>query len=451
MMAAAQLSASDGVQRVVAPEPAAGGPQPRSLRVLLVTEDLPVANLGGAGKHAVCLGNALLEAGHDVEMLGRARLEGNHGSNGFRGTLHCGIDLRGAGWQEFRFGAFLPGRREYVARRIWRAIQSVGADRFDVIHYHGHHSALGAIVPPGVRFVHTLHDQGSDCLTMTRFKQGERCVETSPEACAGCAARAPNPLQRALSALAARRLRQRSKEAFAQHEAIFVSHFLRDAFLSNTRCSSPIRGSVIHNFTDAVAIRSALQATQPGHDAGARKPVALVVGRIDEAKGLGALLDALPDEFLVRGRLRVVGDGPLRATLQLKHQPRGVEFLGVLPQSAVYAETLAADVCIVPSVWDEPCATTVLEALALGKPVLALQRGGTPELARYAAGSAQLMLYATMRELVQGLAEIASGSPVAKEVSELADVRRRLHEILAVYRRAGRSAQTRTAMHAVDG
>ena len=420
------------------------------LRILLVTEDVPAVNLGGAGKHAVCLGNALLEAGHDVELLGRAKPAGHPGCNGFRGTLHHGIDLRGAGWQEFRFGAFLPGRREYVARRIWRAIQRVGVDRFDVIHYHGHHSALGAIVPPGVRYVHTLHDQGSDCLIMTRFKQGERCCETSPEACASCATRAPNALQRALSAQAARRHRQRSKEAFAQHETIFVSQFLRDAFVSNTRCSSPIRASVIHNFTDAVAIRAALQPMQPGRDAGARKPVALVVGRIDEAKGLWALLHALPEEFFARCRLRVVGDGPQRVTLQQKHEPRGVEFVGMLPQPAVYAETLAADACIVPSVLDESCATTVLEALALGKRVLALQRGGTPELARYAAGSARLMLYPTMRELAQGLEDIALGTSVDAEVSDLADVRRRLPEILSVYRRASIGALTRPATHVVD-
>jgi hypothetical protein len=54
-------------------------------------------------------------------------------------------------------------------------------------------------------------------------------------------------------------------------------------------------------------------------------------------------------------------------------------------------------------VWEEPCATTVLEALAFGKPTFALRRGGTPELAAYQRYANQLKLFDTMEELVAGL------------------------------------------------
>ena len=41
------------------------------MRILLVSEDLPGAQVGGLGKHVVTLGNALLARGHVVRILGR--------------------------------------------------------------------------------------------------------------------------------------------------------------------------------------------------------------------------------------------------------------------------------------------------------------------------------------------------------------------------------------------
>lgn len=38
-----------------------------------------------------------------------------------------------------------------------------------------------------------------------------------------------------------------------------------------------------------------------------------------------------------------------------------------------------ADVAVVPSVWDDPFPTTVIEAQAMGLPVITTRRGGIPE------------------------------------------------------------------------
>ena len=38
-----------------------------------------------------------------------------------------------------------------------------------------------------------------------------------------------------------------------------------------------------------------------------------------------------------------------------------------------------ADIAIIPSVWDDPFPTTVLEAQAMGLPIIASDRGGIPE------------------------------------------------------------------------
>jgi glycosyltransferase involved in cell wall biosynthesis len=402
------------------------------MKVLLVTEDLPVAQLGGAGKHAVLLGNVLLANGHDVHLLGRRRAPGLEGNNDFKGTLHCTIDLRGTGWQEYRFGAFLPYRREHAARRIWAAILALEPGRFDVVHYHGHVTALGSVVPAGVPFVQTLHDQGSECLAMTRFKNGAICSDTDPGACAACATRQPNAAQRWLSTLAVKRHRAKSAQAFSRHATIFVSDFLRQRFVANAAPTSPLYAQVIHNFTDThrLALQEKSAAQRPSGDT---RPVALLVGRVDAAKGFGAFLDALPDEALRHWQVRVVGDGPARRALESQHAPRGVEFLGALSQEQTYAEIAAATVSVVPSACEESCATTVLEALAMGKPTLALAQGGTPELARYQRYVGQLMLEATMTALARRLQSPLTVPPRTAWRAMGADVHDRLPEIIALY------------------
>ena len=409
------------------------------MRILLVTEDIPVPTPGGAGKHAVLLGNSLIAAGHEVELLGRVRAPGVEGNSDFAGPLHCNISLRGTGWQEHRFGAFLPGRRNHIGRRIWSAVRALGVERFDVIHYHGHHSAVGACVPASVNFVQTLHDQGSECITMTRFKNGQPCDAIDPRACASCATSRPNRLQTAISAAAVRRLRATSVKAFSKHETIFVSNFLERRFREHVQPTAALKSQVVHNFTDAAAMRQALAAATPPARA-TQRPVALVVGRIDRTKGMAALLAALSQALVERFQWRIVGDGPARRELEAEHKHKGIEFVGFLPQQRVYAETAAATVCVVPSLWEEAFGTTTLEALALGRPVFALRRGATPELARYGRYAGQLALSESIEELVAAIgAASVESAPRPTGVDDMADVLRRIPAIVDVYRRAAGS------------
>jgi len=344
--------------------------------------------------------------------------------------LHTLIDFTGARWQEGRLGVFNPLARPHMARRIWRAIRSLeGA--WDVVHYHGHNPLLGTLVPASWNFLHTLHDQGAECIAKTRFRRGQVCTETTPEACAGCATARPNPMQSWLTVQAVNGLRKGSLAAFQRHRAVFVSDFVRRRYCEVLGVApNDVGADVVHNFLDAHKLHAALAAPLPDWPVADGRQRVFTAGRIDAAKGFTLFLDALDDALLQRIDLVVAGDGPDLAALRERHAARGVRFLGWCAPADVLAWTRAAHVCVVPSAWEEPCATTVLEALALGRPVLALRRGGTPELSRYGEPG-QLRLFDDHAALVQALHH---GCFTPSRGSERAGVEHRLPELLALYR-----------------
>jgi glycosyltransferase involved in cell wall biosynthesis len=101
-------------------------------------------------------------------------------------------------------------------------------------------------------------------------------------------------------------------------------------------------------------------------------------GRISPEKGLATLIRAVGEAGCA---LRIVGTGPqteeLRAlanTLSAK-----VTFTGYLSGEALHEEVRRARAVVLPSEWYENAPMTVLEAYALGKPVIGARIGGIPE------------------------------------------------------------------------
>jgi len=83
------------------------------MRILMVSEDLPGEQIGGLGKHVVTLANRLLQAGHEVEILGRSdRAAGDPARQiGFDGRFRPGFAFAHPGWKEAQLGAFNPLKR----------------------------------------------------------------------------------------------------------------------------------------------------------------------------------------------------------------------------------------------------------------------------------------------------------------------------------------------------
>jgi glycosyltransferase involved in cell wall biosynthesis len=110
-------------------------------------------------------------------------------------------------------------------------------------------------------------------------------------------------------------------------------------------------------------------------DVGAH-PVLAFAGRLTAQKDLGVALDAVRE--LPGVRLLIAGEGPERARLEAEAGER-VEFLGALPRAEVLGLLRAADAAILTSAW-ENFPHGVVEALAVGTPVIATRTGGVAEV-----------------------------------------------------------------------
>ena len=100
----------------------------------------------------------------------------------------------------------------------------------------------------------------------------------------------------------------------------------------------------------------------------------LLPGRIDARKGHRAALAAFGDGFAV------AGSGDRRLEDELRRA--GVELLGPLAPPALAAEYGRADAVLFPVEWAEPWGLVPLEAMAVGRPVIATGTGGSAEYLR---------------------------------------------------------------------
>ncbi|MCY2954765.1 MAG: glycosyltransferase family 4 protein [Planctomycetota bacterium] len=140
------------------------------------------------------------------------------------------------------------------------------------------------------------------------------------------------------------------------------------------------------------------------------------VGRLSEQKGQLLLVEAL-GKVVREGRqveLVLVGDGPMRAEIEALIQRLGlaesVKVIGWKSGDEVRQEILAARAMVLPS-FAEGLPVVIMEALALGRPVISTYIAGIPELVKSGvtgwlvpAGSVE-ELAAAMREVLEAPAE----------------------------------------------
>jgi len=104
----------------------------------------------------------------------------------------------------------------------------------------------------------------------------------------------------------------------------------------------------------------------------------LFSGKLTKYKGVRYLIQAAKNINAVIG---IAGDGPQRRNLEELVESlkvKNVRFFGFIDNANLIKLYYRADVCVVPSIWDEPLGLVVLEAMATKTPVVVTRKGGIP-------------------------------------------------------------------------
>ncbi|MEQ9404275.1 MAG: glycosyltransferase [Cyclobacteriaceae bacterium] len=161
-------------------------------------------------------------------------------------------------------------------------------------------------------------------------------------------------------------------------QLIATSHSLKENLLSNDF----EKVEVVNNPVDLSFFRPDQETKNSNH--------LLVVGRIEEQKGIDLLIHAivhLGDSF--EGKVRIAGDGSLIDNYRKMARDAGVEskieWLGQLSRNQVLEEMRRCSFYVLSS-RHETFGNVVVEAMACGKPVVATKCGGPEEIVSETSG-----------------------------------------------------------------
>ncbi|GJE53821.1 glycosyltransferase family 4 protein [Methylobacterium thuringiense] len=253
----------------------------------------------------------------------------------------------------------------------------LGEARPDVAHFHNiyHHlspSFLPVLRQAGVPVVMTVHDLKLACPAYTMLRDGKVC-----ERCRG--GRIHNVVVNRcikgslpLSGLVmletavhrALGLYRDTVDAFAVPSRFYIDKLVEWGWPRERFVHVP-------NFVDSTALR-------PGTTVGEGF---LYVGRLSPEKGLDTLVRAAA---LSAQPVTIVGTGPMEDELRALAAETGADarFLGFRTGEALHDAIRGCRAVVLPSTWYENAPISVLEAYALGRPVIGARIGGLPEMVR---------------------------------------------------------------------
>lgn len=140
----------------------------------------------------------------------------------------------------------------------------------------------------------------------------------------------------------------------------------------------------------------------------------ITVARLVPWKGVDRIIEGIA--LLKKAGLTVVGDGPDRGRLEALARQRSarVRFTGAVPRAAALSLVRAADVLVLNSSY-EGLPHVVLEAMALGTPVIAAASPGTRELIRHGE-TGLLVAQGTAEEIAGAIERVQGDESLRKQI-----------------------------------
>jgi glycosyltransferase involved in cell wall biosynthesis len=251
-------------------------------------------------------------------------------------------------------------------------------ERPDLVHLHNiYHqispSILRTIKNHGLPAVMTLHDYKMVCAVYTLFNRGKVCERCARRKFTHCLSNACRWGSRSLSLL--------NTLEMVLHHSILGLYDLIDGFISPSLfLKDKLREMGFKGEIHYLPHFINLSGYEPSPTAGGDSLV--YAGRLSPEKGLFTLLRAVQR---LDCRVKIFGEGPLRGGLEQQIRDlslTNVSLLGHKSQEELKREIKNSRAVILPSEWYENNSRAVIEAFALGKPVIGARIGGIPELVR---------------------------------------------------------------------
>jgi len=303
------------------------------------------------------------------------------------------------------------------------------------VYHHLSPSILSLIAGRGIPLVMTLHDLKLACPNYTMLSRGELCERCKGGKLYNAALARCMKGSQALSAWVTAESYlhawlhsyTRNVDMFVVPSQFFIEKFVEWGFDRKRFVNVP-------NFV-------AVEQFEASYNAGDR---IVYVGRLSREKGLATLVRAAA---LAKVGVTLVGTGPEAANLAAlaEAERADVRFTGYLAGRDLHDAIRAARAVVLPSECYENAPLAVLEAYALGKPVIGSNLGGIPELIQHGKTGYVFTprdvesLAAVMRQVVEMsdgvIAEMGrtGRALVEREYSQ----ERYLERILALYRSLG--------------
>lgn len=245
----------------------------------------------------------------------------------------------------------------------------------DVVHLHNIHSQLSPILAQlaseqNIPVVWTLHDYKLLCPVSAFLKpEGSICTQCleSPFSVIKNKCIKENLLASFLGYAEAKKWNAKKLQNYT-YRFISPSKFLKQKMAEG----GYLQNKIIHlyNFADDEKFQNIVEQE--------RKNEVIYVGRISIEKGVESLCQAY--QKVGNGKLVIIGDGPLKNNLEQKYACDKIIFKGFQAWSFIKEKLGKAAFLVIPSQWYENNPLTIIEAFALGTPVLGANIGGIPEL-----------------------------------------------------------------------
>ncbi|MCP5444986.1 MAG: glycosyltransferase [Chromatiaceae bacterium] len=248
--------------------------------------------------------------------------------------------------------------------------------RPDLVHFHNTFpqlspSAYYACRNAGVPVVQTLHNYRLLCAAATFLRDGRVCEDCVP--------------MRFYNSVKYRCYRNSSLASLAIAGMQYVHHTVGtyrhtvDRYIALTQFAKKkfVEGGLPES---RITVKSNTLQETPEPGKGGFE--VLFVGRLSPEKGIDVLLRAWREHGL-QYPLRIVGDGPLRNTVEQAVRDNAyIRYTGALAPDKCLQVIAKSAVMVLPSLWYEGFPMTVLESYAVGTPVVASKIGSLSELVR---------------------------------------------------------------------